>query len=122
MLSGDPVFCHGPTVSCEAVWTFLGELVRTAPGAHHVILWDGAGFHQPLPCCPKFNPTKKIQDQLKHAVCHRVSWTMEALQEGMLPKLREFRENPLGPGSLIGNSWLRREVNASYPVISPAFK
>ena len=116
MLSGDPVFCQMPTVSCEAVWTFLGELVRTASGAHHVILWDGAGFHQPLPageeewasltkvhmlkplpCCPELNPTKKIQDQLKDAVCHRVSWTMEALQEGMLQNLREFRENPLGP-------------------------
>ena len=141
ILSGEPVFCHMPTVSCEAVWTFLGELVQTDPGAHHVILWDGAGFHQPPPAgeeewaalakvhvlklppyCPELNPTEKIQDQLKDAVCNRVFGTIEALQEGMLPKLREFWENPLGLSSLIGNNWLRHQVNASYRVILPAFK
>ena len=141
ILSGEPVFCHMPTVSCEAVWTFLGELVQTDPGAHHVILWDGAGFHQPPPAgeeewaalakvhvlklppyCPELNPTEKIWDQLKDAVCNRVFGTIEALQEGMLPKLREFWENPLGLSSLIGNNWLRHQVNASYQVILPAFK
>ena len=141
ILSGEPVFCHRPTVSCEAVWTFLGELVQTDPGAHHVILWDGAGFHQSSPAgeeewaalakvhvlklppyCPELNPTEKIQDQLKDAVCNRVFGTIEALQEGMLPKLREFWENPLRLSSLIGNNWLCQQVNASYRVILPAFK
>ena len=104
-------------------------------------MWDGAEFHQSPPAgeeewaslakipvckrppyCPEVNPTEKIWDQLKGAVCNRVFGTIEALQEGMLPKLREFRENPLGLSSLIGNNWLRHKVNASYPVILPALK
>ena len=95
-----------PPLAGEEEWASLAKV--------HVL--------KPLPCCLELNPTEKIEDQLKDAVCNRVSGTMEALQEGMLPKLREFRENPLGPGSLIGNNWLRHHVNASYPVVSPAFK
>lgn len=75
ILTGEPVFCHLPTVSCEAVWQFLGELVKTDLAAHYVVLWDGAGFHQPPehndpewaqlrqvqvvklpPCCPELEP------------------------------------------------------------------
>lgn len=56
VLDGEPVFCHLPTVTCEAVWEFLRQLVQTQPDAHHVVLWDGAGLIRPagspcgLPC------------------------------------------------------------------------
>jgi len=145
ILSGEPVFCHLPTVSCEAVWVFQRELVKTAPDAHHVILWDGAGFHQPAPTgkqesgedwtdlakvhvlqlppyCPELNPVEKIRDQLKDAVCNQVFESVEALRAGLLPKLREFRENPLGLSSLVGNNWLRQKVNDSSTAILPLFK
>ena len=56
ILSGEPVFCHLPTVSCETVWTFLRERVQTAPEAHHVVLWDGAKFHSPRPSGKRNGP------------------------------------------------------------------
>ena len=74
------------------------------------------------PYCPELNPTEKIWDQIKDAVCNKVFKSIEALREGMLPLLREFWENPQGLTSLIGNNWLRHQVNASYPVILPVFK
>ena len=30
ILDGEPVFCHLPTVSCEAVWEFLPDRANTA--------------------------------------------------------------------------------------------
>lgn len=144
ILTGEPVFCHLPTVSCDAVWTFLRELVKTDSAAHHIILWDGAGFHQPPPAasepepewadlakvhvlalppyCPELNPVEKIWDQLKDAVCNRVFESVEALREALLPKLREFWENPLGLSSLLGRNWLGQKANGSSTVILPVFK
>lgn len=151
ILSGEPVFCHMPTVGCEAVWTFLEEVVRTSPGAHHVILWDGAGFHQPPPMpsahqngngngngawsslakvhvlklppyCPELNPTEKIWDLVKDTLCNRVFAGIEQLREAMLPRLQEFWQQPGGLSSLVGNNWLRHHVNASSPVILPVSK
>ena len=139
VLDGEPVFCHLPTVTCEAVWEFLRQLVQTQPDAHHVVLWDGAGFHQPPPAdpewadlarmhtiklppyCPELNPTEKIWDQLKDEVCNRVYDTIDALRAALLPKLREFWERPGGLGSLIGCGWLRQKVNAGCRLILPAF-
>ncbi len=133
IITGEPVFCHLPTVSCEGVWRFLEEVVATEPGAHHVVLWDGAGFHQQPnagdpewfslakvhvlklpPYCPELNPVEKVWDQLKDAVCNRVFESVEALREGLLPKLKEFWENPSGLTSLIGKNWLRQKVNAIF--------
>jgi transposase len=132
ILDGEPVFCHLPTVSCEAVWEFLRQIVQTQPGAHHVVLWDGAGFHQPPPrddpewsglsrvhtlklppYSPELNPTEKIWDQLKDTVCNRVFDTVEALRDALLPKLRDFWSDPLGLSSLVGRNWLLQKVNAS---------
>lgn len=132
ILGGEPVFCHLPTVSVEAVWMFLRELVKVDPEAHHVVLWDGAGFHQPPedcgpdwadlakvhvlrlpPYCPELNPTEKIWDQLKDVICNKVFEGIEALRDALLPRLRAFWESPGGLGSLVGNNWLRHEVNAS---------
>jgi transposase len=138
VLDGEPVFCHLPTVTCEAVWEFLRQIVQTQPEAHHVILWDGAGFHQPPPpddpawadlarvhplklppYCPELNPTEKIWDQLKDVVCNRVFETIEVLRAALLPKLRSFWSDPLGLSSLVGRNWLLQKVNALYPVILP---
>ena len=132
ILSGESVFCHLPTVDVNAAWQFLRELVKVAPDAHHVVLWDGAGFHQPPasaepawadlanvhpltlpPYCPELNPTEKIWDQLKDVVCNKVFDGIEAMREELLPKLKSFWESPAGLSSLIGNNWLRQKVNAS---------
>jgi transposase len=79
ILSGEPVSCHLPTVSANAAWQFLRGWVKVSPDAHHVVRWDGAGFHQPPestepawadfanvhpltlpPYCPELNPTEKV--------------------------------------------------------------
>lgn len=137
IVTGEPVFCHLPTVSQEATGKFLGELVKVDPEAHHVVLWDGAGFHQAPerdqadldrvhvlrlpPYCPELNPVEKVWDQLRDAVCNGVFESVEALRQAMLPKLREFWEHPAGLSSLIGNNWLRQKVKFFCPAILPAF-
>lgn len=139
-MTGEPVFCHLPSVSCEAVWQFPGELVKTDPSAHHVVLWDGAGFHQPPdkndpqgaerrqmlvlklpPYGPQLNPTEKIRDQLKDTVCNQVFDSPEALRAGLLPKFKAFWEHPGGLRSLIGANWLSQKANACSPIILPDF-
>jgi transposase len=42
------------------------------------------------PYFPELNPTEKIRDRIKDAVCNKVFRNIEALREGMLPVLREF--------------------------------
>ncbi|RYD25785.1 MAG: IS630 family transposase [Verrucomicrobiaceae bacterium] len=130
IITGEPVFYHMPEVTCVAVNLFLGEIAAGDPDAHHVVLWDGAGFHQPPdpddpecpdltkvhvlklpPYCPELNPVEKVWDQLKDAVCNRVFKSIEDLRQGLLPKLQEFWENPLGLSSLIGNNWLRQKIS-----------
>ena len=139
-MTGEPVSCHLPSVSCEAVWQCPSELVKTGPSAHHVVLWDGAGFHQPPdkndpqgaerrqmlvpklpPYGPELNPTEKIRDQLKDPVCNQVFDSPEALRAGLRPKLKACWEYPEGLLSLIGANWLRQKVNACSPNILPAF-
>ena len=90
-------------------------LVKVALDAHHVVLWDGAGFHQPPasaepewadlanlhpftlpPYCMELNPTEMIWDQLKDGVCNKVfdgieemgpitTKTLSALDVALLP-------------------------------------
>lgn len=136
--TGEPVFCHMPRVSSEITWEFLKELEKTKPGEHHVVLWDGAGFHQAPPkgeqdvegkwkmlekihviklpaYCPELNPTEKIWDQIKDVVCNEAYESIDALQEAMLPILRQFWEQADGLMSLLsyGKNWLGQEVNAT---------
>ena len=125
VLTGEPVFCHMPAVSAQATGGFLREIVKTDPEAHHVVLWDGAGFHRPPdsaglakvhtlklpPYCPELNPVEKVWDQLRDAVCNRVFKSIRELRRGLLPKLKEFWTRPDGLSSLIGNNWLRQKIH-----------
>ena len=137
VIEGEPVFAHLPALNAQNLWAYLRQIVRTRPEAHHVILWDGAGFHQPPPqepewaelskvhlitlpaYCPELNPTEKIWDQIKDVICNQVFATIEALREAILPKLRSFWESPDGLSSLIGQTWLRQKANASSRNIIP---
>jgi transposase len=87
----------------------LQEGVKTKPHAHHVILWDGAGFHQKpeterlewsglkhvhvitLPAySPELNPVEKLWDQLKDTVCNRVFDTIEQMRGALELKMQEY--------------------------------
>jgi transposase len=124
----------------EPVWEFLRQLVATQPEAYHVVLWDGAGFHQPPPAqedgwqdlaqvrtiklppyCPELNPSEKIWDPLKDTIGNRVFSGIEELREALLPKLQSFWRRAAGLSSLIGQNWLRHQANVSYLVNIPVF-
>jgi transposase len=141
LTTGAAVPCFLPTVSKEATWVYLQELVKTRPEAHHVILWDGAGFHQlptgqdkeqwpqleqvhviKLPAySPELNPVEKWWDILKDSVCNRVFDSLEELRSSLEPKLREFWETPEKVLSLLGNNWLCQKANSGYRPIIPLF-
>ena len=131
MESRVPVFAHMPSVTCEITWEFLRGLTKTAPNSHHVVPWDGAGFHQPPPremagqaveqCaqaeeykdlmnvhviilpphCPELNPSEKMWDQMKDPVCNPADNTIKDPREAMLPKLCGWWERTDGLMSLL---------------------
>ena len=140
VLDGEAVFCHMPTVTCETSWEFLRQIAKTQPDSHHVILWDGAGFHQPPPLseagwadlsrvhtvklppyCPELNPTEKLWDALRDEICNEAFPSLEALRDALRPKLQGYWENLDRLTSLIGVNWLRQKANNGFRVNLPVF-
>jgi transposase len=123
----------------------LQEGVKTKPYAHHVILWDAAGFHQKpetgrleterlewsglkhvhvitLPAyTPELNPVEKLWDQLKDTVCNWVFDTIEQTRGALKPEMQEYWQSPQKIFSLLGDNWLRQKTNSGYRVILPLF-
>ena len=73
-------FFFSPTVSLEVSDFFLRQVAESDEDAHHVVIWDGAGFHpktgsHPIPerirllqlpaSSPELNPVEKLFDQLE---------------------------------------------------------
>ena len=121
------VFCFQSTVHQEASGKFLEQIVAHDPGAIHVVIQDGAGFHLPendprlpanvrvitLPAySPELNPVEKLWDHLKDAICNRVFATVEELREALAAWLKEFWSDGARALSLIGRGWLLASVNA----------
>jgi hypothetical protein len=71
-------FLYSSMVDLEHSELFLRQLGRREPGAPHVVIWDGAGFHPQagaagLPAySPELNPIEGLWDQLKDHLCNRV--------------------------------------------------
>lgn len=79
-----------PTVSTEAMNQHLKEIsTQVAPGAHAVLVCDGAGWHQPgkrlcipnnitlmplPPYAPELNPMENIWDYLRGNKLSRLVW------------------------------------------------
>lgn len=121
-------FTYLPTVSKEMTRLHLEQISKSDSASVHVIIWDGAGFHHQdgeddlpenirlirLPAySPELNPTEKLWDIVKDVICNRVYQTIEELEEAITECLRQFWETPARVLSLIGNGWLRSEVNAT---------
>ena len=117
-----------PKVAKEATRLHLEQISRADPDAVHVVIWDGAGFHQQdgdpdvpnnirlvrlPPYSPELNPAEKLWDIIKDAICNRVFATLDALDSELCEVLRPWWERPEKVRSLVGNGWLLSEVNAT---------
>ena len=121
------VFCFQSTVNQESYQQFSEQISAYDPGATHVVIQDGAGFHLPeddgrlpanvrlitLPAyCPELNPIEKLRDHLKDFVCNKVYPGIEELRGALHQWLEGFWMDPSRAFSLIGRGWLWEHVNA----------
>ena len=102
---GKAVLMYIPTVSLECSQLFLEEIVTTDEAAIHIVIWDGAGFHQkplasdvpsqvrllPLPpYCPELNPMEKLWDIVKGHIGNKVFETLTSIESEITDVLRAF--------------------------------
>jgi len=126
-------FLYSPTVNLECSALFLQQLAQSDPEAVHVVIWDGAGFHQKdhnpqlpanvrlvqLPAySPELNPIEKLWDIAKDAICNRIFATLDQLEEALTPVPAEFWREPHRVYNLIGtNGWLLAQTNTTSPSV-----
>ena len=114
------------SVSLECSYLFLEQLVATDPEAIHIVILDGAGFHQktdkhelpeqirllPLPAyCPELSPIENLLDPVKGEVSNAVLETLEAMEKAITKVLRPFWESAEHVISLLGDNWLTNGVS-----------
>ena len=117
-----------PCVSQEASASFLEELAASDTESLHVVIADQAGFHLkagdgrlppnvrllPLPpYSPELNPVERIGDLIKDATANRVFPSLRALEDVIETELRPLWTDPQRVRSLVGDGWIRSQVNAS---------
>ena len=123
-------FFHTDGVGQEATGCFLDQLAASDPGAVHIVIQDGAGFHldeehERLPdnvrvitlpaYSPELNPIEKLWDIIKDRICNRVWEDLEELTTAINVVLREYWTTPKLVRSLIGQGWLHTQANSSSP-------
>jgi DDE superfamily endonuclease len=113
-----------PAVSSEAMAEHLKEIsTHVAPGAHAVLLLDGAGWHQPgqrlsvpdnisllpLPAySPELNPVENIWQFLRsNFLSHRIWNTYEAILEACRDAWNKLMQMPEHLTSLTQRSWAK---------------
>ena len=121
-------FSYLPTVNKDATRLHLEQISASDPESIHVIIWDGAGFHQrdgeesipanirliQLPAySPELNPIEKLWDIVKDGICNRLYENLDALEEAITDRLRPYWEDVRRVTSLIGDGWILAEVNAT---------
>ena len=129
VVEGEAVFAHLPTVNLECNNLFLKEIIKTDPGAQHVVIADQAGFHlRPgdsripegvhvialPPYSPELNPCEQIWDMLRDSegIANGLFNTVGKLRKAMEPFLRRFWEDTATVLSLVGRPWLHTQANA----------
>ena len=106
---------------------FLKQISERDPGAVHLVIWDGAGFHpengdirvpdnvvvlrQP-PYSPELNPVEKLWDVLRDALCNRRWENLDEMLDAATRCLRGIWEQPKRVLSLVGDGWIRDQANA----------
>ena len=125
---GGSEFLYTNCATTEASLEFLRQISRRDPGAMHVVIWDGAGFHpseehpgipenvrvlrQP-PYSPELNAVEKLWDMLRDELCNR-GWRqgIEEQLKAVTKFLKEFWSDGRNVLSLVGDGWMRAQVNA----------
>ena len=117
-----------PNVGLEVSATFLRHLAASEPEAEHIVIWDGAGFHQKagthalpdqvhvihLPAySPELNPIEKLWDVLKDGLCNRLFHSMDELWQALCVELEPFYQ-PERVEQLLGKGPLLAPANASF--------
>ena len=126
-------FFYSPTVNLECSALFLQQLAQSDPEAVHVVIWDGAGFHQKdrnpqlpanirlvqLPAySPELNPVEKLWDIVKDAICNRIFATLDQLEEALTSVLAQYWRETQRVYNLIGtNGWLLAQTNITSPSV-----
>lgn len=132
---GDMQVAYWDSVDLDITRNFLDQIATADPGAQHVVIYDGAGFHpkahlHELPAhvhviqlpaySPELNPVEGLWDILRDEVCNQVFDSVEQVQERLTPALAEYWEQASKVMRLV-HGWIRRSANASYPNIIPTF-
>jgi transposase len=127
VVSGESGFLVLPSVSLDLNLVFVRQIAGRDPGAHHVILWDNAGFHQragdaalppnvhPLPFpaySPELNPAERLWEAIRDAVGNRVYGVIEAMDEAVSDAAAAFCRAPEKVRRLVGDGWLHAQANA----------
>ena len=129
VMEGRSEFLYTPTVNLHLSGEFLRQISRSEPDAEHVVVWDGAGFHQKKdleglpenihlialpPYSPELNPIEQLWDQVAVAYANRVYETLEEIEEDITEALRPFWESPKPTLSLLGaDNYLLVSANVS---------
>ena len=129
--NGATEFLFSPTVNIEASEAFLQQIAASDKECEHVVIWDGAGFHQkpgahPIPerihllqlpaYSPELNPVEKLWDQLKDEIGNHLYEPLDEIEAAITPLLEAYWSDAQKVRSLIGNGWLQAQVNTSSPV------
>ncbi len=127
VVEGISEFAFLPSVDLGLTRIFLEQIADRDPEAHHVVIWDQAGFHPrpgspdlpgrvhllPLPpYCPELNPSERLWDILKDAVANKVYRALGGIQGALEAALRPYWKEPGRVRSLVGDGWMHGEANA----------
>ena len=123
-------FFYTPTVNLECSAHFLSQISNIDADAVHVIIWDGAGFHQKdraeqlpanvrllkLPAySPELNPIEKLWDIVKDVICNRLFATIADLEAAVTGVLAQYWSDATRVMSLVGaKGWLIAQANATF--------
>jgi len=115
-----------PGVSKEASRCFLEEILQADPEAHHVIIQDQAGFHlragaDPLPAnvhllplppySPELNPVERVGTLIRAATANRAFPELGDMEAAIEHELRPLWSDPQRVRSLVGDGWIRSQIN-----------
>ena len=115
-----------PTVCKENSLLFLKQISETDKDALHIVIWDGAGFHQveeeeempknvkliPLPpYSPELNPVEELGDIYKDNLANKIYPSIEVMREKLTEVLRPFWENSKRVKQLVGDHFLALKAN-----------
>ena len=119
-----------PSVNLDWSGAFLDQLAAADPASHHIVIWDGAGWHQTgpgpgvparvrlvalPPYSPELNPVEKLGDLIKDRIANTLWPTLADIEAAIEEELRPLWQEPARVRQLIGAGWLLAEANATSP-------